>query len=135
MGTWSEEVFGNDTACDWVGGFIDNPGLEVVEASIQNVLRTDGYVGSDEACECLAACEVIARLQGSWGLRDDNSKDLDEWIDANPMVVPDALKSAADSAITRILDMNSELREMWDQDGRNDEWHRVVDDLRGRVQG
>lgn len=135
MGSWSEDTFGNDTACDWVGAFLDDPGLPAVRAAIAAVLQVDGYLESDEACDCLAACEVIARLQGKWGLRNAYSEDLDKWIEANPTVVPDDLKTAADSAIERILGEDSELLELWDDGGRNEDWHKAIDDLRLRIRG
>ncbi|MEM1069324.1 MAG: DUF4259 domain-containing protein, partial [Planctomycetota bacterium] len=88
MGAWAENTFGNDSACDWVSTFLDDPGLAAVKNAIQTVLETDGYLDSDEACDCLAACEVIARLQGKWGLRDSYSEELDQWVESNPTEVP-----------------------------------------------
>ena len=135
MGAWSEDTFGNDTACDWVGNFIRSPGLRAVSEAIQAVLDTEDYLDSDEACECLAACEVIARLQGRWGLRNPYSEDLDKWIEANPTIVPEELKEAADAAIERIFAPNSELPELWDEGGRNEKWHEDINDLRHRIKG
>ena len=66
-------------------------------------------------------------------MRNPYSEALDAWIDANPMDVPSDLKTAADSAIEKILGPNSELRALWDDGGRNDDWHNAVDDLRARV--
>ena len=135
MGAWAEDTFGNDTACDWIGTFLDDPGLSTVKLAIDAVLKANNYLDSDVACDCLAACEVIARLQGKWGLRNAYSEDLDRWIEANPIDVPEELKAAADSAIERILGANSELPELWDEGGRNEEWHTAVDDLRARIKG
>ena len=135
MGAWSEDTFGNDTACDWVGDFMDNPGLAAVREALQAVLDAEDYLDSDEACAGLAACEVIARLQGKWGLRNPYSEDVDKWIEVNPTEVPQDLKELADAAIVRILAPNSELPELWDEGGRNDKWHNDVDDLRERIKG
>jgi hypothetical protein len=135
MGAWSEDTFGNDTACDWVGDFMRSPGLEAVSKAIQAVLAAEDDLDSDEACECLAACEVIARLQGRWGLRNSYSEELDKWVEENPIVVPDALKEAAEAAIERILAPNSELPELWDDGGRNETWHDAINDLRHRIKG
>lgn len=135
MGAWAEDTFGNDTACDWVGSFLDDPGLPAVKSAIDTVLESDDYLDSDEACDCLAACEVLARLQGKWGLRNSYSEDLDAWIEANPQPVPDDLKAAADAAIERILGEDSELPELWDEEGRNEAWHSAIDDLRARIRG
>ncbi len=135
MGAWAEDTFGNDAACDWINTFLDDPGLPTVRSAIEAALEADDYLDSDEACDCLAACEVIARLQGKWGLRNIYSEELDEWIEANPTEVPDDLKAAADSAIERILAADSELSELWDEDGRNEDWHNAINDLRERIRG
>lgn len=135
MGAWSEDTFGNDTACDWMGDFLNNPGLEMVRQAIEAVLSEEEYLDSDEACECLAACEVIARSQGRWGPKETCSEELDAWIRENSLDVPADLKEAADAAIERILAPNSELRELWDEGGRNDKWHAAMEDLRNRVKG
>lgn len=135
MGAWAEDTFGNDSACDWVGTFLEDPGLPAVQTAIDAVLQTDGYLDSDEACDCLAACEVIARLQGKWGVRNAYSEELDEWIEAHPTEISADLKASADAAIGRILGPDSELPELWDEGGRNEAWHDAIVDLRERVQG
>ncbi len=83
----------------------------------------------------MAACEVLARLKGKWGVPNAYSEELDKWIEAHPTPVPDNLKASADSAIERILGENSELPELWDEGGRNEDWHRAIDDLRQRIRG
>lgn len=135
MGAWAIDTFGNDTACDWKGTFLENPGLSVVRSAINAVLDTQRYLDSRAACECLASCEVLARLQGRWGLRNSYSQDLDAWVEANPLEVPQDLKDRAESAIERILGPDSELRALWEEVGRHDAWYADVDDLRARVSG
>ena len=133
MSAWSEDTFGNDAACDWIAVFLEAPGLDIVWDAVNRVQNSDDYLDSDAGCECLAACEVLARLQGHWGLRNAYSEDLDAWIEANPVAVPDELKQAAGLAMDRILGPGSELPELWDEGGRNDKWHDAIDDLRMRV--
>jgi Domain of unknown function (DUF4259) len=135
MGAWAEDTFGNDTSCDWVGTFLETPGLNIVREAVNSVLEASDYLDSDESCDCLAACEVLARLQEKWGLKNAYSEELDAWIEANPMVVPDDLKIAADLAIGRILGTDSELPELWDEGGHNVTWHDAINDLRKRVRG
>ncbi|MEM7477741.1 MAG: DUF4259 domain-containing protein [Planctomycetota bacterium] len=53
----------------------------------------------------------------------------------NPFKISEELRSAADSAIQRILGPESELVELWDAGGRNEAWHNSVDDLRKRING
>lgn len=135
MGAWSADTFGNDAACDWIGTFLDDPGLPTVKSAIDKVLDTRGYLDSYDASECLAACEVIARLQGRWGLRNSFSSDLDAWIEANPTEVPVELKAAADAAIERMRRPDSGMREVFRASRYYEEWIEAVDDLRARIQG
>lgn len=135
MGAWSEETFGNDTACDWAGAFLENPSIDALNQTLNAVLDEGDYLDSDIACEALAACEVIARLKGNWGLRDAYSEELDKWVEQNPRDVPSELVAKAEKAIAKIMDKNSELLELWDEDGRNDGWHTKIEDLTKRVKG
>lgn len=135
MGAWSEDSFGNDTACDWAGSFLDEPGVEVVREAIDAVVEAADFVDADVACEALAACEVVARWQGRWGVRDAYSEDLDRWVEANPRTVPKELEEAAEAAIDRILGPESELQQLWDEPERSDKWHEVMENLRDRVRG
>lgn len=135
MGAWSEDTFGNDQACDWVGEFLSDPSLAAVREAIEVVAENTDYLESDEAQECLAASEVIARLQGKWGTRDSYSEDLDHWIEENSMAVPEELKDLASAAIDRILGPESELQQLWDEGDGYEAWHTAVESLRERVGG
>lgn len=133
MGAWAEDSFGNDTAADWAGDFAASPGLEIVREAIAEVLDEEDYLESDVASNCVAACEVIARLQGNWGEESPYSEEIDTWVRANPMPVPADLRADALAALGRVRGPDSELQELWEEDGPNDVWRREMDDLRSRV--
>ena len=133
MGAWAEDTFGNDLACDWIYDFARNPSLGAVQEAIESVVDTKDHVDSDEACICLAACEVLARLDGNWGMKNSYTEELDEWIEANPTSISSDLRESAKAAIDRILAPDSELLQLWDEGGRNEEWHDAVEDLRRRL--
>lgn len=139
MGAWAEDSFGNDRACDWLGGYLDAPGLRALTDTIEEVHSTRRYLHGNEACDCLAACEVIARLAGRWGERSAYTEDLDTWAERNSeneaFYVPPELRERAVAAIDRIVGPNSELQEQWDEGGRCESWHQSVANLRERVQG
>lgn len=46
MGAWAEDTFGNDAACDWIGTFLEDPGLPAIKSAIATVLHADDYLGS-----------------------------------------------------------------------------------------
>ena len=79
MGAWGTGVFDNDTACDWVGELVESSDLSRIETTLDNVLQAgSGYLEAPEAEEALAAAEVVARLQGNWGVRDVYTAPVDE---------------------------------------------------------
>lgn len=133
MGTWAEDAFGNDTACDWAGDFAENPSLSALEEAIKLVLEADDYLDVDEACEGLVAIEIVARLKGNWGERSAYSEEVDKWVESVNIVPSSELISASENAIKRILASNSELQELWDEDGINEQWHQEMNALLTRV--
>lgn len=134
MGAWSHESFGNDTACDWVGDLQEGDDLAPVEAALDAVLDVgDDYLESPEACEAIAAAEVVARLQGHFGVRDAYSEGLDEWVGRIGIAPSPELASKARRALDRILVEPSELMELWDDSDDAAAWRASVDELRGRI--
>lgn len=134
MGAWSHESFGNDTACDWAGDLQEGDDLAPVEAALDAVLEVgDDYLESPEACEAIAAAEVVARLQGRFGVRDAYSEGLDEWVGRIGIAPTPELASKALRALDRILVEPSELMELWDDSDDAAAWRASVDELRGRI--
>jgi hypothetical protein len=133
MGAWAEDAFGNDTACDWAGDFSETPSLDAIISAINCVLQSEDYLDSDDACEGLVACEIVARLKGSWGERNAYSEEVDKWVESVGVSPSLDLVAAAEKAINRILGEDSELQELWDEDGKNEKWHTQMNDLLKRV--
>ncbi len=66
MGAWGELAFDNDTANDWAYYLEDVDDLSLVESALSEVEEIgDEYLDQDVACNALAACETLARLQGN----------------------------------------------------------------------
>jgi hypothetical protein len=107
--------------------------LTLVRQAIDAVLTVgDEYLDSDVACEGLAACEVVARLKGNWGLRNPYTEPVDQWVDAHKITPPENLVQASLAATERVLTPPSELLELWEE-GDATEWRAAVEDLRQRV--
>jgi Domain of unknown function (DUF4259) len=133
MGAWGELAFDNDAANDWADGLEEVDDLSLVEGAVRELEAVgDGYLDQDVACNALAACEVLARLQGNHGYHNAYTAKVDDWAARHPGKPPAALIQRAIAAIDRILGDRSELREVWEEAG-GDEWHRGVADLRRRV--
>lgn len=135
MGAWGELAFDNDTANDWAYGLDDVDDLSLVESAFAEVEGTeDDYLDQDLACNALAACEVLARLQGNPGYTDVYTENVDRWVAAHPLQPSPELLARASAAIDRILAPNSELRELWQEDDEGEKWLAAVKDLRRRLQ-
>jgi hypothetical protein len=135
MGAWGTGTFDNDTACDWGYDLEESNDLSLVAAAFAEVLDSDeDYLDQNAACNALAACEVLARLKGNWGVRNPYTEAVDKWVEDHPQTPPPALVARGNAAIDRVLGDDSELRELWDE-GDDGEWLAAVEDLRRRLNG
>jgi hypothetical protein len=136
MGTWGTDTFDNDTAGDWAFQLEDEGDLDLIDDTLARVVDSaDDDVDSDVACEALAACEVVARLKGNFGVRDAYTEPVDKWVAAHPMVPPHETVARALAAIDRILGPQSELAELWSDSDDARQWRAAVSNLRQRVAG
>lgn len=134
MGAWAADSFGNDTACDWAYAIEDCSDLSLVEETLDKVLQEgDGYIDASDAEEAIAAIEVIARLQGNWGMRNAYSESVDKWVKKSKLVPDKGLVEKAHQVIARILGDESELKELWEDSNLSNEWVVSVQELAGRV--
>jgi hypothetical protein len=134
MGAWGVDTFDNDVACDWAFGLGKTRDLALVRRAFQAVLETGVKpLDADLACEALAACEVIARLKGHWGIRNAYTEPVDSWVVAHPTTPTSDLLLAAASAIDRILSQPSELVDLWNETADGEQWRAAVAGLRARV--
>jgi hypothetical protein len=134
MGAWGVNTFDNDIACDWVYELEDVNDLSLVRETLARVLATSNeYLDSNDACEGLAACEVLARLKGNWGVRDAYTASLDKWVKNHPIQPSNDLVTQALAVIDRVLTAPSELLELWAAGDEIKAWYDAVADLRSRV--
>ncbi|HSX64726.1 MAG TPA: DUF4259 domain-containing protein [Pseudoxanthomonas sp.] len=134
MGCWAIGSSGNDSAADWLGDLTATSDLSLVRATIARVLTADGYLDSPDATDALAAIEVLAAALGRPTAEAANQPELLEWI-AQVKPSPEAkLVSDAQQAIDRILGLDSELRELWEDTEDFGDWQAEVRDLRSRLQ-
>jgi len=133
MGAWGELAFDNDTSNDWAYGLEEVNNLTLVESALAELEAIGAeYLDSNVACNALAACEVLARLRGNFGYRNEYTEKVDDWVTEHPTQSEKALLQRAQQAIQRILSQNSELRDLWEE-GDDDSWRKSVEDLRQRL--
>ena len=136
MGAWATTTFGNDRAGDWTVELQSQEDLSFVEQTLDEVLAIgDDYLDSCEASAGLAACEVLARLKGKWGVRDGDSRHADEWVEAHPQKPGKDLLAKSIAVIDRVLAEPSEMLELWAEGDEFEQWRDGVADLRSRLCG
>ena len=135
MGTWGPGIFDNDKAADWALGVAESTDISLVEATIEKALEeSNEYLNASIAMEALAAIEVVARLAGNWGERNEHTSPADKWVEANTFEISDSLLDNCKIAIDRIIGSNSELNDNWQ--GQKDyyaQWKQAVIDLKKRI--
>jgi Domain of unknown function (DUF4259) len=123
MGTWSPEPFGNDTACDWSYELLDGTDLAAIETALDAVLGTfDAYLDADQACEAIAAVEVLAKLLGRGTQTDSYTEGVDQWVSDNPQRPTPELLQKARRSIGRVRAKDSELLYLWQEGSEADAW-------------
>jgi hypothetical protein len=131
-GAWGYKSFENDDALDWVENFLKRGGPAAVEKTIASVAKHTGYLEAPDACNAIAACEVLAAAQGRPS--PDLPKEVAALAKKLPPKVSDAIRKNARDALDRILAKDSELKSLWEEaKGNFEKWKKSVEDLKARV--
>jgi Domain of unknown function (DUF4259) len=134
MGAWGTGIFDNDKACDWAYDLKETSDLSLIESALDKVLKVGAeYLDASDAEKALAAAETVARLKGNWGIRDSYTEKMDEWVETNRLIPPQALIEKALKAIERVLSGPSELLELWGEGEEFTAWEESVKDLSWRL--
>jgi hypothetical protein len=133
MGTWGHRIFENDSALDFVAE-VEERGFDRIEEAIRVVANypAEDYLEVDDSAAALAAIEYIAAAKGKQS--EDFPENAEDWLQK---AGPGTLLSQDSSTIAKAIDRvrnNSELRDLWQEDGEEpQEWLAVLNDLEKRV--
>lgn len=133
MGAWSHEPFGNDDANDWAYGLEEAKDLGLIESTLDKVLESEGYLEAPAASEAVGAVEVIAKLLGQGTQTDAYTEKVDEWVNTVGLNPSPALLAKASRTLDRILSDDSELRELWEEEGTGD-WESSIANLKKAIE-
>lgn len=115
MGAWSHLPLGNDDAADWAAGLEGTTDLAPIAAALDAALEEEEYLEAPEACEAIAAVEVLAKLLGKGTQNDGDAHGVDAWVQS-VSIQPDAvLLEKARKVLARVAGEDSELRELWEE--------------------
>ena len=128
MGAWGTGNWQNDDALDWIEELQTD--ANAVHAALQAVGETP-ILGAGGCCRALAAAEIVTACFGQPG--EGLPDEAKAWVAKHATEVPRAFVTTAIGAVTK-LDSKSELQVLFDEDGRNAEWHAAVGSLRERLE-
>jgi Domain of unknown function (DUF4259) len=142
MGTWGAGSFENDSVLDWLADVCSGRGFADVEEGEADVVREalaavadageDEYLDADDAQPALAAAEIVAAARGKGDDRIADQDDLMAWLAGRRDAFTDADLDLARRAVERVL-ARSELQQLWDENGPDNEWRPVVKELLRRL--
>ena len=136
MGTWGAGTVDNDTAVDWMYGLGEVPDLSLIQGTLDRALAGgDDYLDAADAEEGIAAAEAVARLLGNFGVRNDYTRPMDDWVSWMPEKPSPELLTKARRLVTRVQQKPSELLDAWAKSGAIEAWSRSLADLMIRLAG
>ncbi|MFM7855730.1 MAG: DUF4259 domain-containing protein [Flammeovirgaceae bacterium] len=134
MGAWSVDAFGNDDACDWAYELEKTKDTSYVEATLSKVLLVGAEcLEASEACEGIAAAEVVERMQGNFGLRDSYTETVDNWVTKLKITSNTELNKKAHAVLDRVLSEPSELLELWRDSDEYNDWKDSINNIKSRI--
>jgi hypothetical protein len=139
MGTWGTGFFDDDSALDFMAGIEESTDAKGLIAKTLDTAIKSEYIESDEGIAVIVAAAYIDR-QVSGTTYSAPDEDMILAVDSFPTRNPDQnfsdLKLKAVTALTKILEENSEINELW---AENDDdypiWRAGVQQLIDRLKG
>ena len=133
MGTWGIGSFDNDDAADFLADVTESGDLSLIREALDNVLTSTEYVEAPDACQAIVASEILAAALGRPTSAAQQEGEIGQWVARIRPTVDSELATQARDALTRILDRNSELRELWEEAEEFPEWQATVTELRQQL--
>lgn len=134
MGSWGYGLFENDEALAWLRN-VELEGWDALDSVLEEE-ESEDHLDAAEGAASLVAAALIAQLAEPHPrplpelaqaalrkLRSDRAalRELDEW------------RERALLAVTRVLDEESDLRALREENGDGQEWCALVEELRDRL--
>lgn len=134
MGAWGVGTFENDYACDFAAEVAASSSLLRVEGALDSILKVGNeYLEAPDACEALAAAEIVARLSGRSGEKSAYTEEIDKWVARIKLVPSSELLDKARRSVARITMEPSELLDLWTESEEGEAWKGSVNDLLARI--
>lgn len=147
MGSWGAGVYENDSAADWALWLAKSEGFSRIESAFRALSGEADqddpgavvFVDADDAIHAIAAADVVARLLGVERAQNAYCEAAVQWVEARrgSLVVSAALVDQARAALELAVAPQSELYEMWADNGEDDpaflRWQESVAELQRQL--
>jgi hypothetical protein len=114
----------------WIADLKEWSSVETALAEVMSA-SPEEYIGADACCRALGAAEVIAACLDRPGAVPGK---LATWVRENRNKCDEKHGRLAEACVRRI-DTESELQELFDEGGRNEQWHHNLEELLQRLSG
>jgi hypothetical protein len=117
MGTWEKGAFDNDDAADFSGDLDDAaPGdrVQLIREALVAAADNSDYLAVSEANQAIAAAAIVASQQPD-GPEVDSAYGPGFLTGGGTIDLPDEFVELSLRAIARVLDEESEWRDLWDE--------------------
>lgn len=135
MGTWDKGPFDNDAAADFAGDLDDAAPADraqLVREALAVAADNADYLEATEACVAIAAAAIVASQQPG-GPEVDSVYGPDFLTDGGTLELPDDLVELSLRAIARVLEAESEWRDLWDEAEQLDEAIVALEPIRAAL--
>jgi hypothetical protein len=135
MGTWGTGVFDNDDAADFSGDLDDaepSDRSRLIHEALTVAADNSDYLESPEANTAIAAAAIVASLQPD-GPGVDSTYGPDFLAAGETIELPEDMVELSLRAIARVLDEESEWRELWEESDGLDEAIAALEPIRAAL--
>jgi hypothetical protein len=136
MGAWGYNHFENDTAYDFMSD-VEESGdpKEVIRETLEAAASSE-YLDSDGGCCVIVSATYLdSQMNGTRFTTPESEEQLpvDTFAQRNPGVNLRDLKEIAAAALSRVMGVDSELKDLWEEADEYDEWKSEVSSLLNRI--
>ncbi|MEV4319215.1 DUF4259 domain-containing protein [Actinocrispum sp. NPDC049592] len=135
MGTWDKGAFDNDDAADFSGDLDDaDPAdrVELIREALAAAADNSDYLEVTDANQAIAAAAIVASQQPD-GPEVDSAYGPDFLTGGGTIDLPDDFVELSLRAIARVLDEESEWRELWEQADELEEAISALEPIRAAL--
>ncbi len=133
MGAHGYEIFHDDANCDFAAEIADfGDAIQEFSNAFERACKAE-YLDYDEGSAALVSAVIIDAILNDT-IYPDETENFRTFVDTNKKLSVDKLKKSAVKALDRVLDEDSELNELWNENEEDyPKWRGVIVQLQNRL--